>query len=136
MKKYLILFIAVGFMSLASCSNEDDSVEREKSLLATWTLVDVSPEFISLDCPNESTITFNSDGTTSWELYSGANDCELEASTGMWEKLSENKYVVTIPQLAELGEITGTVAFSGENKFTFTGSVPEFPVPVTLTFEK
>ena len=134
MKKYLILFMAVGFFGLASCSNDDDSVKEENSIVATWTLVSVSPAgIISLDCPNESTISFNDDGTASWQLYTESNNCELQADVSTWEKISENEYVVTIPGY---GEVTGTVAFSGDNKFTFTGSMDEIPIPITLTFEK
>ncbi len=134
MKKYLLLLAAFGFFLFTSCSDDDDDNGEEQTITATWELTGISPPIPGLDfsaCPENPEITFNTNGTANWTLYDADNDCAAESSTGTWEKNDGNNYTVTIP---DLGEVDGTVNFSGENMFTFTTIVQT--IPVVLTFQK
>lgn len=131
MKKQLILFLALGLFVLGSCSNDDDGGAKEASVVATWKLVSMSPPAWDLSCDSASTITFNQNGTTNWTVYDADNNCTAQTSSGTWVNTSGSNYTVTIP---DLGEVTGTVTFSGQNAFSFNTTIQG--VPVRLNFEK
>lgn len=135
MKKYLLLLAAFGFFLFTSCSDDDDDNGGETpSITATWELTGVNPTVPGWDfsaCEENPEITFNADGTANWTLYDSENDCAEVNDTGTWEKNSDTNYTVEIPGV---GEFDGTVAFSGENMFTFTTLVQTFPI--TFTFQK
>ena len=130
MKKHLILLFLIGIFTLTSCSNDDDA-NSDNSITGTWTLQNVNPPLIDLNCPQPSIITFTANGTTDWELYSTDNNCTLETSSGTWEKNSGNNYTIYIP---DFQAIPGSVEFSSANSFTFTTSVAG--ANVVLTFNR
>ncbi|GAB2774332.1 lipocalin family protein [Salinimicrobium soli] len=131
MKKYLILFLAVSLLGFTSCSDDDDA--GNPSLIATWTLVSVTPSQVYdlSACPNKPVITFNQDDTTDWTVYDPENNCQSSESSGEWQENTNGTYTVTIP---DLGTFIGTVNFNGKNEFTFITSYNSFPV--TLTFQR
>ena len=133
MKKYLLLLAAFGFFFFSSCSDDDDAAVKEHSIEGTWRLASVNPPLFSLDCSEDSTITFNANGTADWTLYDSENDCEAAASSGRWEKNSGDNYTVVIP---DFGEVDGVVSFSSANSFSFVASVPGYPAQATLNFVK
>ena len=135
MKKQLILFLALGLFVLGSCSSDDDGNENEASIVATWNLVSMTPAVWDLSCDSNSTFTFSESGTTSWTLYDANNECAAETGSGTWTNPSGSTYVVTIPGY---DDVSGTVTFDGQTKFTFTGVVNYMGanVPVVLKFEK
>ncbi len=133
MKKFLLLLAAFGLFLFASCSDDDDNNE-EQSINGTWELTAVTPPIPGWDfsaCPNNPEITFTANGTAMWTLYDSENDCAESTSEGTWVKNSGNNYTVSVP---ELGDVTGTVTFSGANQFNFNTTVQSFPV--VLTFQK
>lgn len=137
MKKYLLLLAAFGFFLFSSCSNDDDGGETaETSIVATWELTAISPEIPGWDpmaCEDNPTITFEANGTANWTMYNADNECAAVSSSGTWTKNPDNTYTVNVPGV---GDLDGTVKFSGANKFDFVTQVPGYPVNVTLTFEK
>lgn len=136
MKKYLLLLAAFGLIFFSSCSDDDDAGDKEHSIVASWNLTSVSPQIPGWDvmaCEQNPAITFEQNGTADWTLYDAENECAAVNDSGTWEKKEDNIYTVSIPQF---GEVDGVVAFSGENKFTFTTSVPDLPFQVVLTFQK
>lgn len=137
MKKYLLLLAAFGFFFFSSCSDDDDGGEtRENSIVATWELTAISPEIPGMNlmaCDENPTITFQENGTANWTMYDSENDCTEVTSSGTWEKNEGNNYTVSIP---EVGEVDGVVNFAGNDRFTFTTSLPDLPIQVILTFEK
>lgn len=130
MKKYLLLFAAFGLLLFASCSDDDDA-GAETSIEGTWRLTSMTPQVLDFSCSEDHTITFNANGTTNWTVYDSNNDCQAVSSAGTWEKKSGNNYTVAIP---DIGNVDGTVNFSGANKFTFSTTYQG--VPVIMTFEK
>lgn len=131
MKKYLLLLAAFGFFFFTSCSDDDDAAGGETAIEGQWRLSSMSPQVLDFSCPEDHTITFNADGTTNWTVYDSNNDCEGASSSGIWERNSGDSYTITVP---DIGEIDGTVAFSGANQFTFSTVYEGFPV--VLTFQK
>lgn len=132
-KPFFLLITLLGLFILGSCSSEDDVVTPERSIVNTWTLVSVEPPVIDLSCPNDPTITFDEDGTTSWTLYDEENDCESMTSTGTWSNTTGSEYTVTVPGY---GDVTGTVTFTSDTGFYFETPVPGMPVDVRLTFAR
>lgn len=132
MKKHLILLLVAGLFSFASCSSDDDA-SPEHTVSGTWALVEVQPEgfFDPNACPDNPTVTFNTDNTTDSVFYDPDNDCAADPSKGTWEDKGNNVYVVTIPNF---GPTEGTVEFVNSNRFTFSTTIQGFPA--TLTFEK
>lgn len=130
MKKFLILFLAITIFS--ACSEDDDST-TEGNIVGTWTLVAATniPGFTVNDCTGQSTITFNADNTASSTFYSEVeNNCVSDTDTGNWSNSSGSQYTITIPGF---GDLTGTVSFSNDTRFTFSPN--DFPGS-SLTFEK
>lgn len=136
MKKYLLLLAAFGLFFFSSCSDDDGDDTNEYSIVANWNLTSVSPEIPGWDfmvCDQNPAISFQQNGTADWTLYDAENECAEVEDSGTWEKNEGNSYTVDIPQF---GKVNGVVAFSGENKFTFTTTVPDLPFQVILTFQK
>ena len=137
MKKYLLLLAAFGLFFISSCSDDDDNTDEETTdrIIGTWVLTEVRPEqlFNPDDCPEDSVLTFNSDGTGSGTFYVSENDCAAQSSTGAWENKGNSIYSIEIP-ISEIGRQDGEVSFSGSSSFTFTPS--SLNGLVTLKFEK
>ena len=135
MKKYVLLMFAVIGFAFTSCSSDDDSGSTENSIVATWTLESMSPPVLDMSCPEDPTITFNEDGTTTWTLYDPENECSSDTSSGEWEHVSGSTYMVNIPGY---GDVEGEVTFSGANSFSFNTQFvyQGMTVPVVLNFQK
>ena len=129
MKKILILLFAVSLFS--SCSDDDDNGNNE-SIIGTWNLVAVSNLPITIDeCTSKSYISFMNDNTADSEFYSNSDaGCISETSSGNWSSSANSQYTFEVPAL---GEVTGTVNFSSDSRFTFTPN--DLPAS-SLTFEK
>ena len=133
MKKTIIFLLIAGLFAFTSCSDDDDNTE-EMSITGTWELTSTTPAIPGWDldaCPENPTITLAENGTATWTLYDSENNCEESSSTGTWTKNSDDTYTVSVP---ELGDVTGTVTFTGANQFNFSTTIQSFPV--VLTFQK
>lgn len=117
MKKLLILLVSVCIFT--SCSDDDDA-SVEGNIVGAWLLVEANnvPGFTVNECTGQSTITFNADNTASSTFYSNVNGaCVSESDTGNWSNSSNSQYTIEIPGF---GELTGTIVFSNNTRFTFT----------------
>lgn len=130
MKKILLLLFAVSLFS--SCSDDDDATTNDEQILGTWNLVAVSNvPFTIDDCTTQSYINFMADNTADSEFFSnGESGCVSEASTGTWSSSTNSQYTFEVPTL---GQLTGTVNFVSDSRFTFTPN--DLPAS-SLTFEK
>ena len=71
------------------------------------------------------------DNTAKSEFFSSADTgCVSETSTGSWSSSSNSQYSFQVPTL---GQLTGTVNFVNDSRFTFTPN--DLPAS-SLTFEK
>lgn len=126
MRKYLILFCAIA---LSSCANDDDgAVTEEEKILGSWVLVEATSSIEEQFCEEkESTISFNANQSAQATFYLKSEECEPESSTGTWENNGNSAYTMNVPVI---GDLTGVVNFSNDNRFTFTTVVG------VLTFER
>lgn len=132
MKNHLILLLVAGLFSLTSCSNDDDGTTEERTVVGTWTMVEMNPAAFNLEeCPDKPIIIFHANENADWTFYSQDNNCEGQTDSGTWQQNSDTEYTINVPNFAEL---TGTVTFSSASMFTFTSTYQN--VPFTLTFEK
>ena len=130
MKKFLILLLSITLFT--ACSDDDDSGSGG-NIVGTWLLVEANnvPGYTVDECTGQSTITFNSDNTASSTFYSRVEgNCVSSDDTGGWSSSSNSQYTIEVPGF---GELTGTVVFSGNNRFTFTPN--DLPTS-SLTFER
>ncbi len=122
MKKFLFLFLSLALMT--ACS-EDDEAETggEDPIIGTWILVGSSianPQ----TCSEESTITFNENGTGSATFYFAEAECEPQSSSGNWQNLGNSRYSVVVPVA---GTVEGIANFTNNNDaFTFTTTFGNF----------
>ena len=130
MKKILILLFAVSIFS--SCSDDDETTMNEDQILGTWNLVAVSNVPFAIDeCTSQSYITFMADNTADSEFFSNTGSgCVSETSSGSWSSSDNSQYSFQVPTL---GQLTGTVNFVSDTRFTFTPN--DLPAS-SLTFEK
>ncbi|MFV8224562.1 lipocalin family protein [Christiangramia aquimixticola] len=130
MKKIFILLVAV---SLFMACSDDDSATDDGAILGTWFMVEANnvPGYSLDDCSRQSYITFNMDKSANSEFYSTVDgNCVSDSSSGTWSSSSNSQYTFEIPQL---GEVTGTVSFSSDSRFTFR---PNSLPTSSITFEK
>lgn len=137
MKKYFLLFLMAGFLSLSACSSDDDAETTPETdpIIGTWTLVQVNPPLINAQaCDEPSTLTFtegqtNTSGPASGTFYLEQNDCEPASSGGRWTNTGNSVYTIDVPVL---GPQTGIVNFQDSDTFTFASQ----DIPgLSLTFE-
>ena len=115
MKKLLFLFLSLTILSACSSDDEGD-VQETDPIVGTWVLV--SSSTINPDnCEQASTLTLNQNNSASGTFYVDQLDCTPQSSTGTWENLGGSRYELTVPVI---GNLSGTVTFSGNNEFTFT----------------
>ncbi len=132
MKKLLVLFLSMAF--LTACSNDDDNGDQGSDpILGTWLLVEASSPINTQFClDEESTLTFNSNGTGQANFFLSQFQCAATTAPGTWRNNGNSNYTITVQGL---GDLVGTVNFSNNNtRFTFATTV--LTVPGTLTFEK
>lgn len=131
MKKVLILLLSISMFT--ACSDDDDDASVEGNIVGTWLLVEANnvPGFTIDSCTGQSTITFNADNTASSTFYGEVEDqCVSDTDTGNWSNSSDSQYTIEIPGF---GELTGTVVFSSESRFTFSPN--DLPTS-SLAFER
>lgn len=115
MKKLMLLFFALTLFT--ACSDDDDN-GSEDQIVGTWFLVEANNfgDIVVDDCSSKSSITFNSDNTTSSKFYTVSNgSCELSEDSSTWSS-NGSRYTIDIPGVAPL---SGSVTFSDNNTFTF-----------------
>ncbi|MAM18800.1 MAG: lipocalin family protein [Christiangramia sp.] len=135
MKKILFMFLAATMIT--ACSKDDDSskTDGDEPILGQWFLIDARAGSVNntlTECQQQSSITFNEDGSAQSEYYEETEGtCNLESSEeGTWMHNSDGTYTIDAPIY---GEITGTANFEGSTGFTFTS--PDL-APIVLVFEK
>ena len=136
MKKYIVLFLALGLIVTTSCSSDDDEATA-RTIVGSWVLVSVQPPVLDpTSCETDSMITFNEDNTAEGAFYFQQSNCDELSSTGTWEKVDGSSYIIDIPQF---GELEGDVTFISDDKFTFSTVVVidgVGSVPAVFTFER
>lgn len=111
------MFLFFALTLFTACSDDDDN-GSEDQIVGTWFLVEANNfgDIVVDDCSSQSTITFNNDGTTSTKFYTENNGtCESSEDSSTWSS-NGTRYTIDIPGIAPL---SGSVTFSGDNKFTF-----------------
>ena len=136
MKKYLLLFLTAGFLSLGACSSDDDGETTPEThpIVGTWILTGVNPPLMDPEaCDERSTITFNEDNTGNGTFYFETSECEPETSSVTWTRSNNGVYSIQIP-VPLLGNQSGTVEFQNNNdRFVFS---PQGIPGTSLTFER
>ena len=135
MKKYIVLFLALGLIVTTSCSSDDDEATA-RTIVGTWILTGIQPPALDpTSCENESMITFEEDNSAEASFYFEQSECVELSSTGTWEKVDANTYVMEVPQF---GELEGQVTFIGDDQFTFSTviTIETLDVPAVFTFER
>ncbi|MCM4154503.1 lipocalin family protein [Gramella sp. AN32] len=130
MKKIFLLLVSLSV--LTSCSDDDDS-SKDGNIVGTWFLVEANnaPGYTIDDCTSQSNITFNADNTATSEFYANTESgCDFDPGSGGWSK-DGNQYTFAIPLY---GDVTGTVTFNSDTRFTFVPSIPG--LNASLVFEK
>ncbi len=125
MKKFLFLFLCAA--TFAACSSDDDETSGEDRIVGSWVMVNASAPLNTIFCETpQSTFSFNDDNTGEATFYLTENECEPTESTGNWKNNGNSSYTIATP----VGDLTGIVTFSDDDKFTFATAGG------TLTFER
>ena len=133
MKKYIILFLALGLVVTTSC-NSDDEETAPRTIVGTWILTGIQPPALDpTSCDNDSVITFEEDNTAEASFYFQQSGCEELSSSGNWMRLEGNTYSMEVP---EFGELEGEITFLNDDSFTFSTviTVETISIPAVFTF--